>query len=210
MISTDSWYIWTDFGGVLTPPIADSFSVFCIKLGLDRTELSQAMRQVAQDHCVADPLELLDRPILSEAEWISEINRYLTRKMSLTTLADDWFDQRVPNESWVDVLRDLRTPTVRVGMLSNMVPAWDRHWRKMVAPDELFEHVVLSFEVGFRKPEPEMFNVAASCAGVSADRCILVDDLESNCDGARREGWKAIHFQDAAAAKSELLQILGG
>jgi len=210
MISADTWFIWTDFGGVLTPPIADSFSTFCGKLGLVPGDLSQAMRKVAQDHGVSDALELLDRPILSESEWISEVNRYLNIKMKLLTLADDWFDQREPNESWVKVLRDLRSSTIRIGMLSNMVPAWDKHWRKMVDSDELFEQVVLSFEIGFRKPEPEMFAMAERCADLPPQRCILVDDLEGNCEGARRAGWHAVHFQETESAKNDLLQIICG
>lgn len=204
----DTWFIWTDFGGVLTPPVANSLVDFCRKHDLDPGDLIRAMGKVADAYGVRDPMELLDRPVLPEAEWITEVNRHLDRKLPLTTLADDWFDQRETNEAWVHVLRGLRSPSVRVGMLSNMVPAWDSHWRRMINTTELFDHVMLSFEVGFRKPEPELFAVASGRAGVSPERCILVDDLEQNCVGAAREGWHAVHFRDAESAEGELLQIL--
>lgn len=203
-----SWFIWTDFGGVLTPPIADSLAEFCRAHALDQAQLGKAMRTVAQKYGVQDPLEPLDRPLLTEAEWLVELNRELDGALALTTLADAWFNGRATNQAWVDALRELRSPTVRIGMLSNMVPAWDAHWRKMVDADELFEHVVLSFEVGSRKPESDFFAAAAQQAGVSASQCVLVDDLQQNCAGAIGAGWQAVHFQDAASAREELLKLL--
>ncbi len=203
-----SWYIWTDFGGVLTPPISRSLSAFCRTHGLDPVELGRAMRTVALRHGTTDPLEPLDRPLLTEAAWLAELNGEIGAKLSLTSIADAWFNGREANRAWLDVLREQRSERVRVGMLSNMVPAWNDHWRRMVDSDAIFEHVVLSYEVGFRKPESGMFACAASQAGVSASQCVLVDDLLENCEGATAAGWRAVHFQDAQSARKQLLQII--
>jgi len=208
MSKTGPWYIWTDFGGVLTPPIAKQMADFCAKHGLVPSEMMEAMRRVAESYGVVDPLELMDRPMITEAEWLSALDKELGGALSLTTLADAWFDGRDTNEEWVNVLREIRSEDVRVGMLSNMVPTWDKHWRKMVDAETLFDHIVLSFEEGHRKPEPGIFATAAAKAGVPPERCILVDDLEKNCAGALAEGWQAVHFQDVARAKGKLLNIL--
>lgn len=208
MGNPEPWYIWTDFGGVLTPPIAEQMAAFCAKYGLAADDMMQALRCVAETYGVSDPLELMDRPMITETEWLAALNKELGGVLSLTTLADAWFDGRETNKAWVDVLREVRDDNVRVGMLSNMVPTWDQHWRKMVDARTLFDHVVLSFQEGHRKPEPRFFATAAAKAGVQPDRCILVDDLEKNCAGAVKEGWQAIHFQDATRAKTDLLNIL--
>jgi putative hydrolase of the HAD superfamily len=89
-----------------------------------------------------------------------------------------------------------------------MVPSWDGHWRRMVDVDELFDHVVLSFEVGYRKPAPEMFALASQLAGVEPSECLLVDDLPKNCAGAEAAGWRAIHFTDAPSAAAQLWRVL--
>ncbi len=208
MRNSEPWYVWTDFGGVLTPPIAEQMATFCAGHGLTTDEMMQALRRLAEAYGVSDPLELMDRPMITESEWLAALNKELGGALSLTTLADAWFDGRDTNAAWVDVLREVRCTNVRVGMLSNMVPTWDKHWRKMVDAEALFDHVVLSFEEGHRKPEPSFFATAAAKARVRPDRCILVDDLEKNCAGAVSEGWQAIHFQDAARAKTDLLKIL--
>lgn len=208
MTAQDPWYIWTDFGGVLTPPIAGAMADFCQTHGLDPDDLRRAMGQLAKTYGVADPLELLDRPMISEADWIAGLNAELGGTLALSTLAEAWFDGRATNTAWVEALTDLRSDTVRVGMLSNMVPTWDSHWRKMVDAEALFEHVVLSFEEGSRKPEASFFVAAATQADVRPDRCILVDDLEKNCAGAKAQGWQAVQFRDAASAKAEVLAIM--
>jgi putative hydrolase of the HAD superfamily len=200
--------IWTDFGGVLTPPISETFSQFCASQGLDREELVTAMNSVAKKYTVRDALELIDRPVISEQKWIYELNGYLTKKINVASIADIWFSNRGANLPWIEALTELRSPLVRIAMLSNMVPTWDLHWRKMVNPNKLFEHIVLSFQVGYRKPELGIFEVAERVAGVDKNQCILVDDLEENCQGAILAGWRAVHFKGAMTAKEELLSII--
>lgn len=209
MTGAEPWFVWTDFGGVLTPPIAESFSALCARFAMDPAAVGAAMAAVAFAHGVDDPLELLDRPMVSEREWIAELNLHLETKLPVETLADVWFDGRETNHAWAETLRQARQRGARIGMLSNMVPAWDSHWRRMIDPAELFEKVVLSFEEGSRKPEAGIFAAAEAKADIGAARCILVDDLEVNCAAAKRRGWQAIHFVDAQRAGTQLLNIIG-
>jgi putative hydrolase of the HAD superfamily len=123
--------------------------------------------------------------------------------VDLSRFGERWFAGRPPNHSWVRRLREFRERGVFVGLLSNMPPSWDEQWRRMVSP-ELFDDVVLSFQVGSRKPDPEIFALAVRRCGVPAEECVLVDDLPENCAGARATGWQAVHFTDADAAATEL------
>jgi putative hydrolase of the HAD superfamily len=208
LTGSEHWFVWTDFGGVLTPPIATSFAALCRRFGLDQVEVSTAMGKIASNHGVDDPLELLDRPLMTERDWICELNGHLNVKLPVETLADVWFDGRATNEAWVEALRQARSKGARIGMLSNMVPAWDLQWRRMVDPAELFEQIILSFEEGARKPEMGIFAAAERRADVSAARCVLVDDLKVNCEAAMRRGWQAIHFADAQSAEAQLNNII--
>nr|WP_231384184.1 HAD family phosphatase [Cellulomonas sp. URHD0024] len=196
--------MWSDFGGVLTPPIDESLAVFCAKHRIEQKDLFAAMAVVCGRYGVSDPLEPLDTPMVSEKDWLRQVSAELDGALDrLDTLADVWFDDRPTNTVWVDALLDARRAGVKVGMLSNMVPTWDAHWRRMVDVDELFDQVVLSFEVGRRKPDREMFELAARRAGVRPGECVLVDDLAKNCAGAQAADWRAIHFTDSQSAPVE-------
>ena len=53
-------YVWTDFGGVLTPPVSHTMRVFCQKYGLTESQLRAGFEAVARNHNLTDPLELVD------------------------------------------------------------------------------------------------------------------------------------------------------
>lgn len=200
-------YVWTDFGGVLTPPISASMSTFCEKYGITVADLRGALRAVANRHGTDDAMALIDTGIMTEQDWLVELADEVNDAFQLETLADVWFTDRAPNQTWIDHLRELRGLGVGIGMLSNMVPTWDGHWRRMLGGTDLFDHVVLSFEAGHRKPDLGIYEYAAAAAGVAAADCVLVDDLPMNCAGARAAGWGAVEFTDTSSAIAAL-QVL--
>jgi putative hydrolase of the HAD superfamily len=204
--------IWTDFGGVLTAPIGQTLTDFCARTNVEPEPLVRAMMKVASSYGTDDIMLPIDTPLVSEPEWTAQIAAVLAEdhqmRLGVSTLADVWFGDRPANEAWIQRLRRARADGLFVGMLSNMVPAWDEHWRRMVDPAALFDAVVLSFEVGHRKPGREIFDLAAERAGVAPAECLFVDDLAKNCDGAVAAGWQAIHFTDTAVAVAELDRLL--
>jgi putative hydrolase of the HAD superfamily len=200
--------VWTDFGGVLTPPVAQTLMGFCQRAGVPAEAFLGAWWKVTVGFGTDDIMAPLDTPLVTEAEWLRQVAAILRDEhgitLHLSTMADAWFDNREANTGWVDRLRRLRGDGVFVGLLSNMVPTWDGHWRRMVPPDGLFDDIVLSFQVGHRKPSPEIFALAARRAGVAPAECLLVDDMAKNCAGAEAAGWQAIHFTDTDTAIAEL------
>lgn len=205
--------VWTDFGGVLTPSMRQTWGAFCTKLGVDPQVLMEAVLRVTASYGTNDLMEPLDTPLVSEAEWLAQIGEILLAErgftVEITTLGDIWFSDRETNHVWAEQLRALRAAGLFVGVLSNMVPTWDPYWRRLVPVDEMFDEVLLSFEIGCRKPQPAIYELAAIRAGVAPGSCLLVDDLEVNCAAAIAAGWKAIQFQDNAQTIAELSALLG-
>jgi putative hydrolase of the HAD superfamily len=70
--------------------------------------------------------------------------------------------------------------------------------------DEMFDAVVISGEVGMRKPEERIYRFAAAQVDRSADRCVFVDDLRPNVDAAVRLGMVGVHHQDYRTTATEL------
>ncbi|MCT9930516.1 HAD family phosphatase [Planotetraspora sp. A-T 1434] len=204
--------IWTDFGGVLTPPISHTLATFCAKHDLPMEAVIDAVLKVTATYGTDDIMLPIDTPLVSESEWLAQIGEVLRAdhgiEQRLTSLADAWFDGREANLEWAEHLRALREQGFFVGLLSNMVPAWDAHWRRMIDPAAYFDDVVLSFEVGRRKPDREIFDLAVRRSGIPAARSVFIDDLAKNCEGAVAAGWRAVPFTDTAQAIAALGEYL--
>lgn len=200
--------VWTDFGGVLTPSPSESLTAFADSLGVTPSALLAGMRRVSARRGSDDILEPLEKLLLTEPEWSAEMSLELGFTVPEGALSGAWFTQRPVDIDWVEVLRSLGAEGTTVGLLSNMPPGWAAVWGQMVDPG-LFSHTVLSSEVGCRKPEPEIFEVAAEVAGAAPEDCVLVDDLESNCRAAAAAGWDTVRFLNATQAKRELGAVLG-
>ena len=201
--------LWTDFGGVITAPVDATFRAFSDRVGVPVHALKEAMRAVGAAHGT-DSMGVLDIPLLDEPAWAREVERELDRSFGLVAdlenFGDRWFEGRPANSDWIQRLADLRAAGTFVGLLTNLPPSWERHRRNLV-DDEFFDAMVRSYEARTRKPEPEMFRIAADRAGVAAASCVLVDDLEKNCAGAEAAGWRAVLFRDAGQAAAEVAAI---
>ncbi|GAB4409855.1 MAG: hypothetical protein Kow00123_23320 [Anaerolineales bacterium] len=92
----------------------------------------------------------------------------------------------------------------KVGLLSNATISL-RSLLSELGLLDLFDFVVISAEVGLRKPDPEIFRLTAIIAEVDIGECLLVDDKERNTRAAEAAGMQAIRFRSAAQLQRELL-----
>jgi putative hydrolase of the HAD superfamily len=130
------------------------------------------------------------------------------REVDLQDFPVHYWEMLHPNEPMIARLGQLRDAGYRMALLTNNVREWEPRWRAMLPVDELFEVVVDSAFVGCRKPEPEIYALTSSRMGVAPGACVLVDDFEVNCDGARAAGMAAVRFEDTEQAIAELDALL--
>lgn len=71
----------------------------------------------------------------------------------------------------------------------------------------LFDDMVISAEVGFVKPEPEIYHIMLEKIGRPASECLFIDDSLANIEQAKRMGFVTIHFTSPAQLKDELTQM---
>src|ERR1700716_2197335 len=100
--------VWTDFGGVLTPPVAESLATFCASHGLDRDEFLRAVATVSARYGTSDILEPLDTPLVGEQEWLRYVSEALGKPIHISSFGEAWFDGRPANHEWVETLRAAR------------------------------------------------------------------------------------------------------
>ena len=113
----------------------------------------------------------------------------------------------------VDFCRSLRARDVRTGLLTNNAKEFAEFWRPLLPLDELFDDVVDSSEVGMRKPDPRIFQLALERLGVAAQDAVFVDDAAGNVAGAERVGIRSVLIgplrSDVPAALDALRQHVG-
>jgi putative hydrolase of the HAD superfamily len=116
----------------------------------------------------------------------------------------------------VEALRRCKA-SFRVACITNNMkhgegPGMARSAEKAAAVAEimmLFEHVVESSKLGFRKPDPRIYRYACDLLGVSPQECIYLDDLGINLKPARAMGMRTIKVGDPDVAIAELEAMVG-
>ncbi|MBT5156963.1 MAG: HAD-IA family hydrolase [Rhodobiaceae bacterium] len=74
---------------------------------------------------------------------------------------------------------------------------------------QLFEHVIESSEVGVRKPDPAIYQMACDKLGVAPSDCVFLDDLGINLKPARAMGMGTVKVVSAAQGIADLSALLG-
>lgn len=119
-----------------------------------------------------------------------------------------WADIFHPNEGVCALLPRLK-PRYRLLLGSNTNELHSRHFRLQFARHlRHFDALVLSHEIGVRKPQPGFFEHCRRLAGCAAEECVFIDDFPPNVAGAQACGWHAIRYQDVTELCRQLA-VLG-
>jgi len=93
----------------------------------------------------------------------------------------------------------------RLGLLSDTDPL---HWacirRRWPWIERTFESFTLSYQAGVMKPDPAIYRAAAQSVQTTPERCLYVDDLEDNVQGAVRAGMQGVRFEGVEPLRQHL------
>jgi epoxide hydrolase-like predicted phosphatase len=201
----------SDFGGVLTSPLLDSFTAFQESSGISLEHLGMAMAAVA-GRLGVNPLFELETGRMTEAEFLRSLSEQLSdqlgRSIEMHGFGERYFEHLHPNEPMIEYMRELRGRGYKLAICTNNVREWEQRWRSKLPVDEIFDVVVDSAFVGTRKPEPRIYEITLERLGVAADAAMIVDDIELNCTAARELGLAAVWFQSTEQAIAEIEALL--
>ena len=202
-----------DYGGVLTTSLAETIQSWLHAEGVDGDAFAAAMAEMLGPRGAAEartnPVHALERGELE----VPDFERQLAARLCSTTgdpVPADGLLRRMfagfrRAEGMVDVVRRVRAAGLRTALLSN---SWSMDY---VRDDwaELFDTVVISGEVGMRKPDPEIYLLCAQRLDVPPSRCVFVDDLHSNVRGAAAVGMVGVLHRTLEETVVELEVLLG-
>jgi putative hydrolase of the HAD superfamily len=195
----------SDFGGVLTSPLAGSFAAWSEESGVPLEDLGRAMAAATERHG-SNPLFELEKGAITEPEFMARLQAEMPEGKSLEKLSESYFQHLSPNAEMIGYMHTLRDRGLRMALLTNNVREWEPRWRAMLPDlDEIFELVVDSAYVGMRKPEPEIYALTLErLDGPSAGECVFIDDIELNCAAATAAGMHAVQFVDTEQAMTDV------
>ena len=201
--STNGRYrgLLVDYGGVLTSNLFESFRSFCKLEGL---EPDTVLLRFREDRQCRELLIDLETGQLTEEEFEPQFADILG--VGPAELIDRLFAGSRPDEAMLDAVHRARLAGIRTGLISN---SWGTRRYDRTLLDRLFDGIVISGEVGMRKPTPEIYEMGAQRIGVPPGDCVFVDDLPFNLEPAQRLGMAAVHHTDSAATIDELERLLG-
>jgi putative hydrolase of the HAD superfamily len=108
-----------------------------------------------------------------------------------------------------DVLIWLKNRGSRIGLICNTGITPGDALRQLLEDEGLagyFHTMIFSNEVGIRKPDPEIFHLAADRLGVKAFQAVHVgDNLKADVCGAKNAGFKTIYF-DSEEGKDRIAE----
>jgi putative hydrolase of the HAD superfamily len=190
-----------DYGGVLTSSPFASFRQFCAAEGQDENAILARLRS---DASVRELVFALETGLLSEQAFEARFGEMLG--VAPDALIDRLFAHYEPDQPMLAAVARARALGIRTGLISN---SWGtrRYDRAQLA--ELFDGIVISGEVGMRKPTPEIYRLGAERAGFAPEDCVFVDDMPVNLDPAAALGMATVHHLRAEETVAELEALLG-
>ncbi|MBQ0031378.1 MAG: HAD-IA family hydrolase, partial [bacterium] len=197
-----------DFGGVMTnSTMPERVRRYTEKFGIDWKHLEAGFARYRR---------LMDGGFMTieqmyELIW-ADADITLSADIRAKILEEDYasFLENYRNMRTLAWMRALKQSGFRIGILTNMPPSFAVRFRK-VYPEfiALADAMVISGEERMFKPQKRIYDLLRERIGLPAEELCFIDDVESNCEGARRAGWHAVLFEGNEAVERDFRRLVG-
>jgi epoxide hydrolase-like predicted phosphatase len=181
-----------DWGGVLTHSVLASFAAFGEREGLPRDAVGAALGDGL--------LAALEDGTLA----LPDFERRLGERLGVepTKLAERLMRVAGPDQQMRAAVRRFHDAGILTALVSN---SWRRTDYDM---DDAFDAVVLSQDLGIRKPDPRIYAEALKRLDLAPDRCVFVDDLGGNLKPAKQLRMTTVKHERAETTIPQLERLL--
>jgi putative hydrolase of the HAD superfamily len=163
-------------------------------LGIDPVQLQELFFQVHFDDVVLGRADLFDR-----------LDLVLPNIGSATSaqLVEYWFEHDAHLD--LDLLTDVAWARQR-GLAVHLATVQEHHrarylWEVLGLRDH-FDGMHYAADVGFRKPDPELYEIVVRRTGLTAGEHLLIDDSADNVAAALAAGWEGIVWRPGMRLRS--------
>jgi putative hydrolase of the HAD superfamily len=198
-----------DFGGVLTTPLQDAMVRFATEIGIelqDFVRVALSAYSGGEDDLVVS----FETGKLTEEEFArafaTRIKEETGREVDPEGLVERIFSGLRLEDDMLEAVAAARSNELKTGLLSN---SWGTRLYPRARIDPLFDAIVISGEVGLRKPDPAIFELVLQRLGVAADRSVFVDDHPGHLSAAGELGMTTVLHRSPSTTITELEALLG-
>ena len=156
-----------------------------------------------------DAHDQYERGIMNNDDWFITYKESLPQPCCLKR-SDFWNAWKLllgEEKNTVNILEALNKQ-YSIWLLSNTNP---KHIQDEIEKRYLFPSLVngavYSFDVGVRKPEKEIYEIAMQRANANPQECLFIDDLLENIQAAKQIGIEGIHFRSSEQLKQDLVHL---
>ena len=202
--------LW-DFGGVFTGSPFYSIDDYAGHLGVKPQQLIELVLGYGLED--GDPhWHRLERGEITMAEALEEIEALISASGIQGFAIRDFFKsmggENDKTQEMFDAARRYKDLGITQLILSNNIREFSSSWKSML-PENVFDGIIDSSEVGIRKPDPKIFTLGLQIANKSAARTIFLDDYLEHVHVAEELGIKSIHVgPDPLDAVKQLDKLL--
>ena len=202
-----------DWGGVVTGPLPTTIDAWLQAEQIDRDSYTTVMRawvSAAYGDGADNPIHALERGECTNEEFERQLAAELThvdgRPVPPEGLLARMFAAAAVQNAMLDLIRALRQAGLRTALLSN---SWGNDDYPRDLFPGLFDVVVISAEVGMRKPEERIFRHTAALLGLELTECVFIDDVAANIAAAEAIGLIGVHHREPGPTALRLTELLG-
>lgn len=190
MTQTPARGLVVDWGGVVTQPLRECIAEWAETEGLDSVGVMRSLNF----HITGEfnPLQQLERGEVTRADiedWLADVFAEHGPRPDPAGIFERMFSPIRTNPDMIDLMITARSRGLKTGLLSNSWgDSYDRNnW------EAAFDVVVISGDVGMRKPEKRIFDHVLGLIDLPAEDVIYVDDEYPNVEAAAGYGLRAVH-----------------
>ncbi len=144
---------------------------------------------------------------VSSLEFFQSLKEFLHLSLTFEQFKPIWNDIFWEHEAVSQIIRSLKGRK-RLGLVSNTNPL---HFEAILSKFPIvkaFDQWILSHQVGFKKPAPEIFRKAIEWAGIRPEKILFIDDMENHINVAVSLGMQGLHFISPQQLRKELQRII--
>jgi epoxide hydrolase-like predicted phosphatase len=200
-----------DWGGVLTMPVHAAIGSWLKATGVDREHYGTVLgRWLQPSPDVMSPVHRLERGEIAVEEFEHLLSAALAQEGSTVEaqglVSTMLGDLAIYEDSMTSLVTRAHAAGIRTGLLSN---SWGNDYDRSDW-HEMFDAVVISGEVGMRKPEREIFELTLDRIGLPAGECVFIDDIPHNVAAAAEAGLMGIVHRTFEETATELEALFPG
>jgi putative hydrolase of the HAD superfamily len=204
----------TDWGGVMTSPIRNTVQAWLDSEEIDSDTYAAVMRLwvvTAYDPAAdGNPVHALERGEITSDEFERLLAARLMRLDGGQVLSEGlltrMFAASTPCAPMYAAIASLHAAGLPTCLLSN---SWGSDGYPREVFGSMYHAVVISGEVGMRKPEERIFRHAAGLIGLEPGECVFIDDMEANVRAAVAMGMHGVLHTEPEATVQALGKLFG-